>query len=425
MPKITANQFRSPLVNKRDTYFEYGANGVLPERLRPINGATEQTPKFYAILNECIWESDAANFIAVKYGDDINNLTTLSSDYYDVNLDTAVITFADNYPATAVPHYAFYKAGGSIIWVEDVNSLQKACIDIDNSAVYKNIKTVMEANLDFNGNNIERVNSIEATYVDGLMLRNHSHTGGAYDAPNITVDGLADNAVETSKIKDSAVTETKIQDGAVVTDKIYDGAVTTNKLGDSSVINSKIANNTIESTKLKDGTLKYTKLDTTNILTNIFDVLYPVGSIYITTASTCPIANYVGTWTLKSGGRVLQGADGSHEAGSTVDSALPNHYHGFGYNTNNNNGTFLSSYVSSGRPPTTSVTTKNSGGSIQWNGSGGDSGKTSYNHASYNANMFTSLVRQEANTSTGGGVYQDSSVVQPPAYIVNIFERTA
>ena len=59
-------------------------------------------------------------------------------------------------------------------------------------------------------------------------------------------------------------------------------------------------------------------------LRNIVDAFYPVGSIFIGTTSTCPLAAIKGTWTLKSSGRVLQGADSRHSAGTTIEAGLPN-----------------------------------------------------------------------------------------------------
>ena len=54
--------------------------------------------------------------------------------------------------------------------------------------------------------------------------------------------------------------------------------------------------------------------------------LYPVGSTYITTASTCPLATLISgsTWTKVSEGRVLWGSDSSHSAGTTIEAGLPN-----------------------------------------------------------------------------------------------------
>lgn len=408
MAVISIDQFRQPLINKRDEYIEFGINGVPPEKLYPTNGSNTVTPRYYAILNECIWDNDRANFIDIKYGTDIDNLTRLDPTHYEVNPTTAVITFEENYVVN-VPHYAFYKGGGSIVWVQDVTSLQKACVDIDNNTVYKDGSVTMTGDLNFGTHNILNVNSIEATTVDGLHLRNHSHTGGNYDAPQITVEGLAESAVQTSKINNYAVTEIKIGTDAVTTSKIMDYSVTLDKMNSNSVNNDKIVNNTIQNSKLLDGTIEnnkiknrtieYTKLniDTTNqnnVLKGIFNVLYPVGSIYITSADvdTCPIQAYVGTWEKVSVGRVLQGANSNQQPNTTVEAGLPDHIHAVRYNR----------------------------------GGGGGSGGGDLNAERPNTDVYWRNTKTVVDTvGASNTIYGKSNTVQPPAYLVNIFRRKA
>ena len=57
-----------------------------------------------------------------------------------------------------------------------------------------------------------------------------------------------------------------------------------------------------------------------------FDPLsvYPVGSIYLSVNSTNPSELFGGTWQSIGSGRVLQGADDTHAAGSTIEAGLPN-----------------------------------------------------------------------------------------------------
>ena len=409
---VYQNELRERLHNKRSEPYGFGKDTVTGQYTdaRSADKLIIKPGVNYALLTENIYENDINNFDHISFGQSIDNLELLPSTSYRVDLDASVIWFDQGYePEENFLYYAFYEGEGSIIWVEDVTSLQDIVKRIDEHTLYKDGGT-MEGSINMGGYAISNVDT-----VDNIKISTHKHTGANYDAPPIDVTGLANDAVQTSKILDDAVTSDKIKDLDVQYFNLATNAVITDKLADDSVTNAKLVNNSIE----------FGKLNQNSILSGILNILYPVGAIYITTSSTCPIANYVGTWTLKSSGRVLQGADSSHAAGTTISAGIPNHYHGFGYNTNNNNGTFLSSYKSSGTPPTTSVTTKNSGGSIRWNGSGDDAGKTSYDHTSYNANMFTSLVRQEANTSTGGGVYTNTDTVQPAAYVVNIFERTA
>lgn len=106
---------------------------------------------------------------------------------------------------------------------------------------------------------------------------------------------------------------------------------------------------------------------------------------------TCPLASLFGTWTLKSSGRVLQGSDEDHEAGTTIAAGLPDHNHSY---------TAASRY---GKDP--------SGGNYAWwcrGDSGGGSAKATF-----------------TNASVSNSIYGSSDTVQPPAYVVNIWERTA
>lgn len=415
MSVIEMNQFRQPLVNKRDNYIEYGSNGILPEKLDPKNGSNSVTPRYYAILNECVWDNNRDNFIDVKFGSDIDNLTRLDPTYYEVNPTTSVITFEEGY-IISVPHYAFYKAGGSIVWVQDVTSLQKACVDIDNNTVYKDGSVTMTGNFNLGNNNILNVNSIEAITVDTIRLRNHSHTAVGEDAPQITADGLATNSVQTSKINDYAVTEIKIASDAVTTDKVMDESITLNKLHSNSVNNDKIVENTIRSSKLfdntvenikiKTGTIEFTKLNTStsnanNVLKGIFNILYPVGSVYITTNNTCPIETYVGTWELVSKGRVLQGANDGQTPGSTIEAGLPNITGEIGIRAIVRDDATGAFYRAGTNQYPESSGGDNNGGTIGFKASRGEVHNNSYRN----------------------DVYGKSDTVQPPAYLVNIFKR--
>jgi len=69
----------------------------------------------------------------------------------------------------------------------------------------------------------------------------HQHTGALEDAPPIPQNGIADNAVVTSKLPDGAVTAEKLQDNAVGLAKLQDGAVSNSKLQDGSVTLNKLA----------------------------------------------------------------------------------------------------------------------------------------------------------------------------------------
>lgn len=129
-----------------------------------------------------------------------------------------------------------------------------------------------------------------------------------------------------------------------------------------------------------------------NVLSSLQSV-YPVGSIYIGVTDTCPIANLFGTWEKVSEGRVLQGADSSHEVDTTIEAGLPNITGWFG------NGESDGSY----------------GGAFYWNGT--QSGNTQTGGSTDSKCSF--------DASRSSSIYGKSNTVQPPAYLVNIWKRTA
>lgn len=57
--------------------------------------------------------------------------------------------------------------------------------------------------------------------------------------------------------------------------------------------------------KLPDGTVRFDGLS----LRDIFDAIYPVGSIYMTVSSTNPAGKFGGTWVAWGSGRVPVGVD--------------------------------------------------------------------------------------------------------------------
>lgn len=151
------------------------------------------------------------------------------------------------------------------------------------------------------------------------------------------------------------------------------------------------------------GTSVYTKTEVDNAistaLTAMLDSAFPVGSRYITEASTCPLATLIpnSTWVLTSQGRVLQGADSNHASGTTAEAGLPEIGGAFGLFATYGGGTV-------------------SGGFTQtFAGSAG-----SPNTVSKAGDMEVSFSASRSNP-----IYGNSTTVQPPAEFVNIFKRTA
>ena len=130
-----------------------------------------------------------------------------------------------------------------------------------------------------------------------------------------------------------------------------------------------------------------------NVLSNLQSI-YPVGSLYISTTDTCPIANLFGTWEKVSQGRVLQGVSGSQVAGTTVEAGLPN------------------------------ITGSVEAGPYIWKSTGAFSNVANIRAGGGEASAGSSYM-STFDASRSNAIYGKSDTVQPPAYLVNIWKRTA
>lgn len=132
---------------------------------------------------------------------------------------------------------------------------------------------------------------------------------------------------------------------------------------------------------------------------------HPVGSVYCTVDSASPADLFGGAWEEISAGRVLQGADSSHAAGTTTEAGLPN-INGvigatdvWGYGNVSYRG-FSGAFAGS----STLTVTKSFAPSDM---TGGNPNSSEYGSVSFDASRSSSI-------------YGNSSTVQPPAYFVHI-----
>lgn len=252
-----------------------------------------------------------------------------------------------------------------------------------------NIKTINNQSIVGSGNvsiNIPTVNNATLTITQGGTNKG---TFTANASSDVTIDLDSGGSVD---IDNKSITENS-----------------SNQLQTVGVINSRdnlTAIKTWTGTKAqydaittKDSATLYNITDDTGVSLTILEALYPVGSVYITTANTCPLSTLISgsTWELVSSGRVLQGADSGHSAGTTIEAGLPNitgdcrdewgqHAEG--------NGAF------------TIGTTSNRN-----------------THASSENKPAADTMYFDASLSNS--IYGNSTTVQPPAYVVNIYRRTA
>jgi hypothetical protein len=148
----------------------------------------------------------------------------------------------------------------------------------------------------------------------------------------------------------------------------------------------------------KDNNTIYNVEDSSTLVVDILNSLYPIGAIYIGTMATCPLSVLgIGTWQLVAQDRVLQGAGTRGAVGTTINESLPNI-----------KGKFVA---------------------YRWTGS------SSYSGAIYQSDIVTNMTMNAGNTvgqatqnldaSLSSSTYQDNAPVQQDGYLVNIWERTA
>lgn len=159
-----------------------------------------------------------------------------------------------------------------------------------------------------------------------------------------------------------------------------------------------------DSIQTKDQDTIYYITDDTDITLSVLEALYPVGSIYIGTQSTCPLSTLISgsTWTLVSSGRVLQGSDSNHNAGTTIEAGLPNITGDIFTGGNYGSDIF-----------TSSIGAFQNGSNIGW--------RTSTVQSTVSGASDTITF----DASRSSSIYGNSNTVQPPAYVVNIWRRTA
>lgn len=138
-----------------------------------------------------------------------------------------------------------------------------------------------------------------------------------------------------------------------------------------------------------------TKIATTAFVVDVLEAIYPVGSLYIGTQNTCPMSAFFGTWELVATDRALWGGNGTN-GNTTIAAGLPN---------------ITGSIIgSSTRGFASSATGCFTVGALK--------GTMQTNSPNERGNVYM-------DASRSSSIYGNSNTVQPPAYVVNVWRRTA
>ena len=142
----------------------------------------------------------------------------------------------------------------------------------------------------------------------------------------------------------------------------------------------------------------YAITDDTDTTLTLLNTIYPVGSLYLTTNSTCPLEVLgVGTWVLEATDRVLQGAGSRGAVGTTVDESLPNIIGTLG--------------TASDSPPMAGAFTPYT--------------ETSKVNTTNTSIKLDTIWGVKFDASRSSSTYQDGAPVQQNAYLINVYRRIA
>ena len=138
--------------------------------------------------------------------------------------------------------------------------------------------------------------------------------------------------------------------------------------------------------------------DTDGKISDMLEAIYPVGAIYVGLTETCPIAALItdSTWELITDGLTLQQANSTHTVGTEIPAGLPNL-----------SGSILTSGANLGTPSGVFTRSDNA-----YKNRDDDLDNKGYRILGFDA-------------SGSNTIYGQSNTVQPPAFAVNIWRRTA
>lgn len=148
-------------------------------------------------------------------------------------------------------------------------------------------------------------------------------------------------------------------------------------------------------------------------ISNAFDNMFPVGAIFLGTEATCPMAALMpaATWTLVSAGCALWTGNGTAGSGTTTNANYAN--------------APANTTIAAGAPNIKGdvVCLRNAGAVSFPNGAFYNSNKASTSNGT--GDSATTIVSVSMDASRYNSIYGNSTTVQPPAYVVNVWRRTA
>lgn len=153
--------------------------------------------------------------------------------------------------------------------------------------------------------------------------------------------------------------------------------------------------------------------DIVDSIHSIVDIIYPIGSVYISTTTANPKNLFGGTWEQIATGRTLWGASNDNELNTTVNSGLPNITGTYDPRWSDSSGGGIMMVAQNSG----AMYTSRPGNHGYWwaavTSSGGAGSNTQYH------------TRLNFSAQRSNSIYGNSTIVQPPAYKVYMWRRIA
>lgn len=151
---------------------------------------------------------------------------------------------------------------------------------------------------------------------------------------------------------------------------------------------------------------KVTQTDINTSISTLLTTLYPVGSVYISTTTVCPLASLIqgSTWELVSSGYALWTGNGTTGSGTTANNLYAN--------------APANTTIEAGLPDHNHTVTTD----IRW---GTRQPIDSYPHWCGDDGLGASNISITTSLASGyNSIYGKSTTVQPSAYVINMWKRT-
>ena len=238
----------------------------------------------------------------------------------------------------------------------------------------------------------------DKTNLEENSLARHSHTNKSI-LDSTTASFTTQEKTKLSGIEVGAEVNNPIDSTLSTTsENAVQNKVITEALNNKTTVNiSNVAQDSINFTSDPQTQLNE-KLDTTELLNKI----YPIGSIYISVNQTSPASFIGGTWTPLEAGRTLWTTTTAGQGGTTVSAGLPN----------------IEGSLESVCMARTWDSQPYSTGALSF-------GNTVVDNSGAGNGWWTYLKPLYFNANDDNDIYGNSTTVQPPAYRVYMWRRTA